>query len=1069
MSIPQAELAFSRQAVQALGNFAKTGKPVPFKSWQGVYHATSKPKPCVQMDINIMEVAPLNYSGSQEDCLYLNIWRSSKLCPAAVKCSKKQAVVVYIHGGAFQWGDSSLFLYDGSNFAASSEVLFVSFNYRVGIFGFLSIERPELPGNMGLWDQSLALEWVRTNIGYFGGDPYQVTLWGQSAGAASVGYHALSPQSRGLFHQIIMQSGTPLLTISMTSHDPVSRFLVLSGAVGCYDASTNWKTEPPVGNLRFRKPIPAASWNETYNATNKPTPCIQLYVGLSEVASVNYSNTSEDCLYLNIWRPASVCNGLTKCRARLPVVVFIHGGAFQWGDSSLPAYDGSNFAATCNAVFVSFNYRLGFFGFLSLGTPELPGNVGLWDQTLALKWVHANIGYFGVSAGREIIKAYFGDYDVAHDDETVFAIMAEAIGDVVFNCPANLLTSKASKQGRGAYKYVFAHRPSFSRWPTDVGVGHADDLPFMLGSLVTVSGAQNRGAGVTGQLADVPTRTKVSPQELNFTNNLLLMMSSFLKTGGSVNIVAKKRHGKRDMRWPTRFQSSERELDFRFTSDMVLNYSNSSEDCLFLNIWRPTRDCGQVGSCQVKLPVVIFLYGGGFQFGDSGLRVYDGRNFAALTDVVFVTLNYRLNIFGFLSADSPALPGNMGLWDQLMAFKWVKKNIGYFGGNPDDITLSGQSAGAIAAGLHSISPLSKGLFNRLIIASGTPLTMILMLSFKGIGKFVDISVALGCYDVRKDLPTQIEEILVCLKKTDAAVVRSTLSKLDPARRTFVPRYGDEILPYDPLEDGDWNINVKDILIGTVQDEGTFMVHALRKTIPYFLELLNSDHSLGISLGLKVMLDIPIASGKEIVKIYFKGYSDNPDNETLVKILSEIIGDAGFVCPTNLFAEKAAQQSVNTKPTIPLSDAEWPKYTAENPEFIYLQPNNYTRGFGPKKDRCEYWRPYLLKNYETEETSKPKRFGLRVGPLGHSGSEAPCKRTAWRARSFPTALWAPPRFASPNLANRDRTRRPKGSGAARNGTEKNNNDDNDTYSEDASWPQTFEPQEDVFERKNTRRK
>ncbi|KAM7315225.1 acetylcholinesterase-1 [Ixodes scapularis] len=495
---------------------------------------------------------------------------------------------------------------------------------------------------------------------------------------------------------------------------------------------------------------------------------------------------------------------------------------------------------------------------------------------------------------------------------------------------------------------------------------------------------------------------------------------------------------------------------------MVLNYSNSSEDCLFLNIWRPTRHCGQVGSCQVKLPVVIFLYGGGFQFGDSGLRVYDGRNFAALTDVVFVSLNYRLNIFGFLSADSPALPGNMGLWDQLMAFKWVKRNIGYFGGNPDDITLSGQSAGAIAAGLHSISPLSKGLFNKLIIASGTPLTMILMLSFKGIGKFVDISVALGCYDVRKDLPTQIEEILVCLKKTDASVIKSTLSKLNPARRTFVPRYGDEILPYDPLEDGDWNINVKDILIGTVQDEGTFMVHALRKTIPYFLDLLNSDHSLGISLGLKVMLDIPIASGKEIVKIYFKGYSDNPDNETLVKILSEIIGDAGFVCPTNLFAEKAAQQGVNTyryviayrasysvwpkwigvghgseipmllgslpifvneprfnapreerelllkkmryseddmtfmhqllgtlysfvhegKPTIPLSDAEWPKYTAENPEFIYLQPNNYTRGFGPKKDRCEYWRPYLLKKKTTTTTTTP----TVKTPPGHRPSD-----------------------------------------------------------------------------------
>ncbi|CAN7940400.1 unnamed protein product [Ixodes hexagonus] len=493
------------------------------------------------------------------------------------------------------------------------------------------------------------------------------------------------------------------------------------------------------------------------------------------------------------------------------------------------------------------------------------------------------------------------------------------------------------------------------------------------------------------------------------------------------------------------------QLDFRFTSDLVLNYSSSSEDCLFLNVWRPARNCGQDESCEAMFPVVIYLYGGGFQFGDSGLRVYDGRNFVALTDAIFVTLNYRLNIFGFLSADSSDFPGNMGLWDQLLAFKWVKKNIGYFGGNPDDVTLSGQSAGAIAAGLHSISPLSKGIFNKLIMASGTPLTMILMLSFKGIGKFVDISTALGCYDVQKDLTTQLSEIIVCLKKIDAAVIKSKLIQLNPARRTFVPRHGDELLPYDPLEDGGWNINVKELLIGTVQDEGTFMIHALRTSIPYFIELLSADYSLGISIGLKLMLDIPIASGKAIVKAYFEGHSYHPDNKTLIRILSEMVGDAGFVCPTNLFAEKAAQQGVHTyryvfahrasysiwpkwvgvghgsevpvllasmpifvdeprftapredrdailktmryseedftfmnqllgalrsfvhggKPTIPLSDAEWPKYTAENPEFVYLQPNNYTRGFGPKKDRCEYWRPYLLKK-KTETTTTPSK-------------------------------------------------------------------------------------------------
>ncbi|CAN7980064.1 unnamed protein product, partial [Ixodes pacificus] len=468
-------------AVPPLGEL-RFRKPVPFKSWQGVYHATSKPKPCVQMDINIMEVAPLNYSGSQEDCLYLNIWRSSKLCSAAVKCSKKQAVVVYIHGGAFQWGDSSLFLYDGSNFAASSEVLFVSFNYRVGIFGFLSIGRPELPGNMGLWDQSLALEWVRTNIGYFGGDPYQVTLWGQSAGAASVGYHALSPQSRGLFHQIIMQSGTPLLTISMTSHDPVSRFLVLSGAVGCYDASTNWKTE--VSSIIAC--LQRVDARKIINIISEDHPRNQYYIPIS----------GDDFL---------------------PIDPFAENAWRELGAKKLLIGRTSNEGTL-------------MVRFLVQSVPQLQ-NLNDFDYRFLLNVVFSVMLDIPVSAGRDIVSAYFGDYDVQHDNDTVNSIIGEVMGDVMFNCPNKYIAIQAAAQGVDVYMYEFAHRPSFSAWPKNFGVAHADDLPFLLGTLQSTFHNGRISAALPEEVRRHISDISYTQEELAFTDQLMDMVSTFIKDG----------------------------------------------------------------------------------------------------------------------------------------------------------------------------------------------------------------------------------------------------------------------------------------------------------------------------------------------------------------------------------------------------------------------------------------------------------------------------------------------------------------------------------------------------------
>ncbi|CAN7982510.1 unnamed protein product [Ixodes hexagonus] len=197
-------------------------KPKPAEPWSGTYNATTKPAACSQLDIRFIKDVTLHYQNASEDCLYMNVWRPSGTCRSAESCDGKLPVVIFIYGGGFQWGDSGLFLYDAANFVALSDVVFVSFNHRLGILGFLSVGTSDLPGNLGFWDQLLALKWVQQNIARFGGNPNDVTLAGHSAGAISAGLHAISQQSKGLFHRLIMQSATPLsLCSDILTKEPV--------------------------------------------------------------------------------------------------------------------------------------------------------------------------------------------------------------------------------------------------------------------------------------------------------------------------------------------------------------------------------------------------------------------------------------------------------------------------------------------------------------------------------------------------------------------------------------------------------------------------------------------------------------------------------------------------------------------------------------------------------------------------------------------------------------------------------------------------------------------------------
>ncbi|XP_058065623.1 juvenile hormone esterase [Anopheles bellator] len=143
-----------------------------------------------------------------------------------------------------------------------------------------------------------------------------------------------------------------------------------------------------------------------------------------------------------------------------------------------------------------------------------------------------------------------------------------------------------------------------------------------------------------------------------------------------------------------------------------------SEDCLRINVYTQTIP----GELIRIIPrdVLVYLHPGGFYSLSGQSNTFAGPHAMMDHPIVFVTINYRLGSLGFMSTGTPECPGNMGLKDQAIALRWVRDNIASFGGRPDSVTLMGYSAGAMSTGLHLISPMSKGLFHRAIIMSGSP-------------------------------------------------------------------------------------------------------------------------------------------------------------------------------------------------------------------------------------------------------------------------------------------------------------------------------------------------------------
>ncbi|KAL3203653.1 hypothetical protein MRX96_041841 [Rhipicephalus microplus] len=338
----------------------------------------------------------------------------------------------------------------------------------------------------------------------------------------------------------------------------------------------------------------------------------------------------------------------------------------------------------------------------------------------------------------------------------------------------------------------------------------------------------------------------------------------------------------------------------------------ASEDCLYLNVWAPPcsqEDC----NCSLK-NVLVNVYGGGYSVGSSDWDIYDGAALASIGDVVYANMNYRVGAFGFLNGKVPDAPGNQGLFDTLMAVKWIKENAVAFGGDPDKITLFGESAGAVTVGYFLVSPLARGIVSRVIMQSGSPYWRIGDNSDSGPQKLLNMARKVGCANASTDFDRDHVSIMQCMRtRVSAADILEAGRQLYGKKHSsaFFPSYGDDFLPLDPVksfESGDFDASTP-VLLGTNRDEGSVF---LSTVLP---EIFPADGAAELSkdeAGFYLMLMFQYLMGKtttEVRDIYFK-HMHNPNTSAVLAAASDAVGDYAFTCPVNYFANAVSRKGSN---------------------------------------------------------------------------------------------------------------------------------------------------------------
>nr|ADG56547.1 acetylcholinesterase precursor [Musca domestica] len=419
--------------------------------------------------------------------------------------------------------------------------------------------------------------------------------------------------------------------------------------------------------------------------------------------------------------------------------------------------------------------------------------------------------------------------------------------------------------------------------------------------------------------------------------------------------------------------------------------TNVSEDCLFMNIWAPAKarlrhgrgtNGGEHSSKTDQdhlihsatpqnttngLPILIWIYGGGFMTGSATLDIYNAEIMSAVGNVIVASFQYRPGAFGFLHL-SPVMPGfeeeapgNVGLWDQALALRWLKENARAFGGNPEWMTLFGESAGSSSVNAQLMSPVTRGLVKWGMMQSAT---MNAPWSHMTSEKAVEIGKALvnDCNCNASLLPENPQAVMACMRQVDAKTisVQQWNSYSGILSYPSAPTIDGAFLPADPmtlLKTAD--LSGYDILIGNVKDEGTYFL--LYDFIDYFDK--DDATSLPRDKYLEIMNNIfqkASQAEREAIIFQYTSWEGNPGYQNQQQI-GRAVGDHFFTCPTNEYAQALAERGASVHYyyfTHRTSTSLWGEWMGvlhgDEIEYFFGQPLNNSLQYRPVERELGKW-------------------------------------------------------------------------------------------------------------------
>ncbi|XP_046864382.1 cholinesterase-like [Xenia sp. Carnegie-2017] len=367
------------------------------------------------------------------------------------------------------------------------------------------------------------------------------------------------------------------------------------------------------------------------------------------------------------------------------------------------------------------------------------------------------------------------------------------------------------------------------------------------------------------------------------------------------------------------------------------------EDCLILNVWTPYPK-------PKNASVLIFIHGGAFIYGSSHEPRYRGANLVQMGDIIVVTLNYRLSALGFLTNAEAGIKGNLGLFDQRLALKWVKENIEAFGGNPDHITLCGESAGSVSVSAHTLSEESWPYFNRVILQSGN------MLAYWGISS-EEKEKRLSDRFLKRIKCNDSSDVLKCLKKSfDSEKLKEALSN--------------KLGMFQPTVDGDFFKDHPQMLFQLGKVKQCPMIFGTMESEMFFLTyyLLSNHNKTAIIQKFNETLRNTFNYHHHYYEVAKKLYSPKctPSYIEALRPLVDFLTDWSFTCPMK---NEAYQRVLK----FPRKDVFVFRYKYSSPV-----PHSYASGtFGYADHGNDLWSTFGIPFGNEKFPKEDKRLSLKM--------------------------------------------------------------------------------------------